>query len=77
MQISIENMLVQFRERATHLEAVDTPHSLNTPLEWLAGWITLNREKLTEEDMVVLCSIGAMIHREKLSKEAKARVRKR
>ncbi|QIL73190.1 hypothetical protein G7048_24260 [Diaphorobacter sp. HDW4B] len=77
MQISIENMLLQFRERATHLEAVDTPHSLNTPLEWLAGWITLNREKLTEEDMVVLCSIGAMIHREKLIKESTSRSRKR
>ena len=76
MQISLENMLLQFRERATHLEAVDTPHSLNMPLEWLAGWITLNRSKLTEEDMVVLCSIGAMIHREKLIKEASGRPRK-
>ena len=77
MQVSIEKVLQQFGERATHLEAVDTPRSLHTPLEWLAGWITLNRAKLSEEDMIVLCSIGAMIHREKLIKEASARTRKR
>ena len=77
MQISIESMLLQFRERATHLEIVDTPHSLATPLQWLASWITLNRARLSEEDMVILCGIGAMIHREQVAKGAATKSPKR
>ena len=55
-----------FEDGAELLDLQDSPAGLDDAIAQLAAWMALAGEHLSEDDLIVLTAIGAMLYREGL-----------
>lgn len=68
MNPEIHPIIAIFQQRSVMLDMQGSKATSDDALGMLAAWISQNRDRLTEDDLVVLAEVGGMIYRDGLNR---------
>lgn len=66
----IHPLIGQFQAQAELLDAQASSESIDEAVVTLASWMDLARDRLSEDDMTVLISLGGILYREGIQRRA-------
>lgn len=70
MTKGIHPLIAIFQQRAEMLDMQGSKATSDDAIGLLVAWVDANRDRLTEDDLVILGEVGGMIYRENLARRA-------